>query len=86
MPVNPSQKQAKNTTKQQASNFSRFVLGWDQFQDSFQMQIGTDGMSSLPSVTGLIFTFIMLVITSFYASRKVDQLINRKEVDVASTI
>ena len=43
-------------------------------------------MSSLPSVTGLIFTLIMLVSTSFYASRKVDQLINRKEVDVASTI
>lgn len=50
------------------------------------MRIGQGGLSSLPTIAGLIFTLFLLSLTMAYSVRKFDQMITRKEVDIISVV
>ena len=50
------------------------------------MRIGQGGLSSLPTIAGLIFTFFLLSVTMAYSVRKFDQMLTRKEVDIISVV
>ena len=50
------------------------------------MRIGQGGLSSLPTIAGMILTFLLLSLSLAYSVRKFDQMLTRKEVDIISVV
>ena len=61
------------------------VMSYDQFGEVYQMKLD-GGRATLPSCCGLLSTLLTVVIISLYAFQKYDVLVNRKDVNVLSTV
>ena len=61
-----------------------FVL--DQFGESFAMGLDKNGKKAQMSYAGSIFSLLLLGVTVAYSFLKINNLIEKKEVDIMSTV
>ena len=69
-----------STQKVKPNIFSRFWTNFarhDTFSQSFQMKL-KDGMDTLPTVSGLVFSILLSTMMILYTYQKFDVVINKK--------
>ena len=61
------------------------VKGLDKFGEQFRMRLDA-GNEDLRSIVGSIMSFILILVVMIYAYLKADVLVNKKDIDILSTI
>ena len=68
------------------SKLQEKLLSMDQFSESFAMGLDKKGQKAQMSYAGSIFSLLLLGVTIAYSLLKINNLVEKKAVDIISTV